>query len=387
MTLERRDASQVVTKPVPGAPGGPRWLGALGHVTGLKYSYSLPGGCDQMSCTVQIPAYYRTDALNPGRIVQVWRGSSCVWDGKLDEPQPGDKGWTVTAHGSGTFGADFAAIYTTWNADDCINQAITRGLRWNNPGIGSGPGIWLSQQQDSGSQTITDHLNLITLGATGQTSPNYIGMTWYVYPAGGNNTLRVFQLPTAVNRQLVCTTPVPRTIAADINTLWLRYQSAPDLPATKTTPAVPAKFAVASATIPASVTTHGPMEAYQDITSGGTLTLAQAQNVGNGILSHYQRANFAGPFNAGPRQLLTCGGYPVDLGCEQAGTVVQLLATDDAFGGEVVSGPVTFLVGAYEFDDDSYTATVTPYQSARHDLSTLISDMYPRGRYGYHKRK
>src|SRR5580704_12099364 len=103
--LERPGCSQVVS--FAQDMTHPRWLGTLGHVTGLQYSYACPGGCDQMSCTLEISARERTDAMNPGRFVQVIRGASVIWSGKLDEPQPSATGWQITAHGSGTYGADF----------------------------------------------------------------------------------------------------------------------------------------------------------------------------------------------------------------------------------------------------------------------------------------
>jgi len=512
----------------------PRWLGAIGHVKQLKYSSTCPGGPDAMSCTLQVPPTLRTDALNPGRIVQVYRGAACVWEGILDEPAPSTDGWAITAHGAGTYGTHFAAIYTTWTADNPVNQAITRGLRWANPGITltalnknpafrngltdwasyngasidwssahsragsisshsmritpsgtiSGPfaqaeldpvtpatqynasawildgiawaagvqvnidwydanqiwisqaagtpvaitgsatvwqnvtleatspnnaayacisvqvagnppdtnlffvadayltvvasSLWLSQIQDSGAETITDHLNLITLGG---------GLLWQLSPNGGAPpvmqpwVLKVFPIPSAVTRLLIATSPVGRTVTADINVMQLRYQSAPDIAATNTTPAVPAAYATTSVSNAASIRAHGVFEYYQDLSSAGTLTQAAAQAVGNSILSRYQRANFANSFTVGPGQLLTTGGFPVDLGCEQAGQVCQLMVTDGAYGGEVVAAPLTFVVGAADYDDDAQTLTVTPFQSNRHDMSTLISDLYPTSAY------
>src|SRR5438046_894189 len=110
----RSDASQVVSY----APDGsdPRWLGRSGHFTALTYSYVLPGGADQLSGVLQVPPAAWRKALTPGRIVKVYRGAAPVWDGKLDQCAAGDNGWQVTAHGAGTFGADFMAEWTTWNA-------------------------------------------------------------------------------------------------------------------------------------------------------------------------------------------------------------------------------------------------------------------------------
>ncbi len=355
--------SQVVTL----APDGsaPRWLGTLGHVTGLKYSFTCPGGCDQMSATLQVPARYRTDALNPGRIVQVIRGLSVCWDGKLDEPLPAGDGWAIAAHGSGTFGADFMATYSgAWPGtssqvpDKAVNDAIGRGLRWVNPGVNGVAGIYLGQPVDPGAQSVTDLLNLVCSKG---------GLTWYVSCRPRGNVLSVFPLPTTVNRLLVSDSPVPRTLGGDINTLWLRYEINEDSNA-----GVPASYGLTSATLPASITAHGAMEDYDDLSSVGLQSAGSAQAVGNQILKRYVRASFGGPFTVRYGQLLTTGGTPVDLGAEQAGGVCRVLLTDYGYGGEVSAAPVQFVVGAYEYDDQAQTAAVTPFQSLNLSLSGLI---------------
>jgi len=363
------------------APKNGRWLGQLGHVKGLTRSYSVPGGPDQLTLTLLTPPDFRTDALNPGRVVQAWRGGSCVWEGKLDEPVPTGDGWTVSAHGAGQYGADFAAIYSTWSSDDPVNQAISRGLRWTNPGIGSSGGIWLGQQQDSGSENITDHLNLLITGG---------GVVWKVTRGNASSipagpwTLSVTAFPSDANgnplqsadRLLICTTPVPRTVAADINTIWLRYMVTADT-TSKTGAAVPATFALTSVSNNGSVLKHGPMEYFLDLSSAGVMSVSAAQTVGTNILTRFVRASFAGPFTAMQGQVLNAAGQPVDLGCDEAGLVYQVIMTDAPYGGEVAAGPLLFISGGYQYDEDTQTATITPYQGVRGDLASLISAMYP----------
>jgi hypothetical protein len=104
------------------------------------------------------------------------------------------------------------------------------------------------------------------------------------------------------------------------------------------------------------------------------MTAAAAQAVGNSILSIYQRASFAGPFTARYGQLTNTGGVPVDPGTDQAGTVVKLILADYGYGGEVTPQfPVQFIVGGYEWDDLSQTATLTPYQNVDQSLTGLLS--------------
>src|SRR6266702_838512 len=364
--LERPGASQVFTTAQD--LGRRTYLGALGHVSGLTYSYACPGGCDQLACTVQISAREHPASLDEGRFAYVVRGGSVIWSGKLDEAQPSAAGWQVTAHGSGTFGADFAAVYSgTWDAtlpsstpDNCVNGAIGRGLPWVNPGIGSPSGMWVGQPVDSGAQQITDLLNLICTKG---------GLTWYVSCTPAGHVLNVLPLPTAVTNLLVSSTPVSRTLGGDINTLFLRYQDRADSTSS------PAEFSTTSVTEPGSITAHGPMEAFTDLSSAPVLNNSQAQAVGNLVLKRYQRASFAGPFTVGPGQLLTTGGSPVDLrtGMPQAPMVCRVLLTDYSYGGEITPAPVTFLAGGYSFDDDSQTAQITPFQSLDTSCSGLLS--------------
>jgi hypothetical protein len=364
----RPGTSQVAVAP----PGTQAWqyLGTLGLVTSLTYSFVMPGGADKLTCTVQVPASYRTQLLWPGWQVRVTRGGHVVWTGRLDEPVPSPSGWQVTAVGDGQRGQDFRAVYSSaWPSgepDQAVNNAIARGLPWSNPGIGTPSGIWLGQAQDSGAGTVADLLNLACTRG---------GLTWYAssQPGGQPGTdLSVFPLPTAVNRLLVVTDPVPRTLGGDVNTIYIRYQSADA--SSSTSGNQQATFGTTSVQNAASVAAHGVTETYMDLSSAGTMSAGAAQAVGNNVLAIYQRASFAGPFTAARGQLLTAGGAPVDPGCDQAGTVVRLILTDYAYGGEVAPGsPVTFITGGYTWDDFAQKAAIAPYQSLDESLSGLLS--------------
>jgi hypothetical protein len=369
--------SSVVTYAPPASPGAPltgaRWLGSLGPVTGLIYSYVLPGGPDQMACTLMREPDYRTEALNPGRVVQVIRGSAVVWDGKLLEAVPSASGWAITATGLGNAPADFSAVWTTWtNQDDAVNQAIARGLRLSNPGVPSG--VWLGSLVDSGAQQVSDLLNLFcTMG----------GYIWSVTvnPTGGGGSLSVYPFPGGVTgasvplvptRLLTCTAPVPRTLGGDINTLWLRYQASADAAAAS------AVYDLTSTTVTASALKYGPVEDYEDLSSAGDMTSAAVQALGANLLSRYIRASFSAPFTVRQGQLMTAGGQAVDLGSEREGSICQALITDYGYGGEVVPGPLTFLTGAYQFDDTAQTAQVTPFQSLDMSVASMLSAVAAR---------
>lgn len=349
-----------------------RWLGHIGHVSNLVYSFTCPGGPDQMTCTLNRTSRYRTDAFNEGRIIQVLRGGSVIWDGQLDEPDGTSGVFQISAHGAGTFGADFVSEWTgAWSGalDSAINRAITRGLRWVNPGVGSPTGIWLGQQVDSGMQFITDHLNLACSKGS---------LTWYVNCRPRGNVLSVFPLPlasTAVpGRLLVSTVPALRTLYGSVNRVWERYQTSADA---RTGPAV---FALTSTDEPASIALHGPHEQPADLSSAGNLTAGQAQAVGRLVLNRYQRANFGSGFPVTWGSLLTMGGHPVDPGMNQAANVYRIVLTETGFGGELVPGPINVLGGEYVWDDHNQAGLMTPFQSNRHDFSTLLGLATPAAR-------
>lgn len=354
------------------APGSSTWyyLGSYGTVTALTYSFVMPGGADKMTATLAVPASYRNQILNPGWKVRITRGGHIVWTGKMDEPQPGASGWTLTAVGDGNRGTDFLAIYSsTWpggQPDQSINNAVARGLPWVNAGVGTPAGAWFGQAVDNGAQTITSLLNLICTRG---------GLVWYAdsQPGGQIGTdLRVFPLPSQVNRLLVATGPVGRTLGADINTIYLRYQATADDTSSGGTGA--ATYAITVVTNSASINAHQNLETFVDLSDAGVMSASQAQTVGGYVMSIYQRASFAGPFTARHGQLLNLGGTPVDPGTDQAGTVCRLVLSDFGQGGEVVQSqqPLQFIVAGYSWDDFTLAATVTPYQSVNLSLTGLL---------------
>jgi hypothetical protein len=395
----------------------PKWLGQVGHVANLDYTYSIPGGPDQLTCTLQVEPNFRTDAMNPGRIVTAHRGGSCIWEGVLTEPAPTATGWTLNANGCGSYGSNFGAWWEidfpgSWSVDGPVNTAIARGLRWANPGLNNPGSAYLGPVQNPGSLTVTGFLNLLCTGGA---------LSWQlVQPASASSfppgpwELSLFTLPTDVtgnpvqsppslslastvfsfNRwtrsdlavaaarrspdlYIVNTNPIGRTITADINTLILYYQVSPDTTATDTAPAVAATYSTTFADIPGSVALHGRLEYFLDISSAGPMTQPQAAQIGQNVLSKYIRANFSGTFTVQPGQLLNVGGFPVDLGCNWCGYMASVQVENYAQGGEVGFGPMTFQIGEYEFNDDTQTATVTPYQNARTDIASVVAQLYP----------
>lgn len=413
------NTSGIVTLP---KPYSPKYLGQIGHVSGISYTYSIPGGPDQFTCLLQVEPNYRTDALNVGRIITLHRGASCIWEGQLTEPQPASTGWTLIANGVGTYGTNFGAWWepgagpkagsSGWLTDPPIDFAIARGLRWQSFGIGNPTGIYIGPVQNPGSLSITDFLNLLCTGGS---------LTWeLVQPAGASSwppapwVLNIYQMPTDYSGNplvggpgtkvqtyqllsskwqrtdntnasarkppdlyLVNNSPIARTVVASYNTIILYYQSSPDATATSTTTATAATYATTMVDSPGAVKKFGRMEYTLDISNAGSMTAAAAQQIGLNVLSKYIRANFAASFTIGPGMLLNVGGYPVDLGCNWVGYMCTVQGINAALGGEVAEGPLTFMIGQYEYDDDTQTAVITPYQNALTDIDSVVSALYP----------
>lgn len=152
MSLLRQNGTQLLTYKPDGTDR--RWMGQIGHVNRLKYGYATPGGCDTLTFNLMIEPNVRTEAMDVGRIVEAYRGGGKIWEGILQEPTPTPQGWQCQANGAGQYGANYVAAYTdmwpTGEPDEAVNEAITRGLRWVNPGLGTSSGLWAGA---SGSAT------------------------------------------------------------------------------------------------------------------------------------------------------------------------------------------------------------------------------------------
>jgi len=358
----------VFTQAVDGT--GQYYLDALGTVTDLKYDDTMPGGSNALTCTLQADPRWRHVALNPGRRLLVAKGGSIQWEGRLAEPTPGDGGWALQGEGAGTWGSRFRAFYpTTGNPQqqntpaNVLGGAIQRGLRWV---IGTvvppGPNPYYAF--DNASISITDYMNALASPAAS---------TWRLTRTWAGLEVDLIPIPTTVTRLLITEVPATRTLAGYINSLYVKYMSRPDGGGYQ------AAFGLQNVSNPTNMAKHDVTEDFWDVSSPGVLTQAQASQVGSTAISKYLAASYAGPFVVQPGQYLTTGGSPVDLACENAAEVVQLVLADGPYGGEVAPAPpVTFPVGSVQYSDKDGTLTVTPFQSYRADWSTLLGLLMPR---------
>jgi hypothetical protein len=353
--MQRPGAVQLVSY----APdlSGPRQLGTIGNVSGLVYSDAMPGGNDTLSCTLQMRPGQPDVGIEPGRIIRAYQGTRWIWEGYLASPKADAQGWKLTAKGAGTYGDGYVGIDSGGfiHADTCVAAAVSRGLRWIDPGI-SDTGMFLTQPPDNGSLYITDWLNQITSGGA---------YTWHVGPW---NTLSVMPIPSTVTRLLVAATPAAPTLGGYYDALYTYYQATAD------STSAAATHAIAEAENDLNIAQHGRLEATWDLSSAGQMSGATAAAAAAAVLSRYNAASFSEPFTVSFGQYLTTGGTPVDLSTERAGEVVRLLLTDGGYGGQVSPAiSITFPVGKIEYDDDHLAAQITPFQNIRSDLKSMLS--------------
>jgi hypothetical protein len=343
---------------------GRYYLNDLGGVDSLVYADTMPGGSDAMTLNLEYDQTQQHEAFGVGRRVCVLKGGTIEYEGSLLTPVPNGSGWALSGDGAGNWGARFRAVYTppwvTGTADDVINQAITRGLRWIKGTVTGGD---LSQPQDSGSLDVGAFLNQIA-------SPT--SQTWRVHRVQAGLQVDLIPIPTTVTRLLVTTVPAARTVAGYINALYARYEATADAGT------VAATYGLGLSTNAASIAAHDRLEDYWDLSSAGVMSGAAANAKAATALGKYQAASFASAFTVPFGDYMTVGGSPVDLGTEHAGEVAQLIFADGPYGAELIPGPVTFPVGAVSYDADADQLAVTPFQSYFGTLANVLTALTPK---------
>lgn len=338
---------------------GLRYLEEIAPVSGLSYGDTMPGGSDNATMLFEFPPDQRHEVINVGRRLYVNKGGGRQWSGSLAEPAPGDGGWTLTADGAGNWGNRFQAVYSSYTASDVLTQAVGRGLPWI---VGSVSGGFLGDVKDSASQTVTEFMNAITKPQS---------QTWRVHQVNSGLQVDLINIPTTVTRLMVCTAPVARTIAGYYNRIFGRYESAADSGST------PATFGLRNIANSTSISLHDVLETFWDLSGSGVLSSGTVDGLLTSALAKYTAASYAGPFTVQPGQYLTTGGVPVDLGCEHAGEVVQLIMMDGPVGAELGGPPVKFPVGKVQYTADSDSLEITPFQAWSGTLTDIMTALTP----------
>ncbi|NUS57649.1 MAG: hypothetical protein HOV66_22750, partial [Streptomycetaceae bacterium] len=98
----------------------------------LTYSYAWPGGCDEVSFGLYLPALSRRSRLRKGVKVEVFDGSTRIWVGTLGQPNWRDGEFTADglSKRAGSFTALDGAGNATSRADTAVDTAIAAGAEW-----------------------------------------------------------------------------------------------------------------------------------------------------------------------------------------------------------------------------------------------------------------
>jgi hypothetical protein len=274
------------------------------------------------------------------------------------------------------------------SADLMVQDAINRGLRWDKwASLDGVPGMDLTQLFEVGSRSVTEALNSFTSGSSNGQAP--VALTWALrnyrsrFAGDGSgyfSQLQIFPLPSVrqPTRLLISADPVGRSLTGYYNAMVLRYQTAPQDPASSDPQVFDVWLEPLANVVTPSIARHGRLEGYADYSNAGYMTGAQARDRAAGILGAYQAVAYTQEWTATPGQVLTLGGTPVDLGTERAGEVYRVLGADLGAGGEVsAADQVMFLGGGYMWDDVAQAARITPYNFVSQDFSSLVAAMAP----------
>ena len=336
--------------------GGDRvYLDTLGILQALRWTTVVKG---DWAATWQmiLDRGYQHRALQPGRRVGIPISPGNTWTGTLKAPQRGTV-WQFSAIGLAQQVYNYDAIAaTSGNAlapNEIVDAAITRGLPATRPS--SLPSLTAGLQA-SGS---------ISVGAALDQVCQQLNRVWNI--ARNTGAITTAALPTTLTHVLQASDNAGgRTLDGYVTNVSVLYRDATTYLA-----------ATVQRENTAARIKYGRIEGQPlDLTPQGPMTLAQAQTAGDNYLAqNAPRPKFAGTFSVVRGQLLNPGGGVVDPATLQPyGALVRVLLTDpDTSAGETVTGPLQTAVGQVDYDADSSTLTLTPFDYSPQGLAALIA--------------
>lgn len=323
------------------APNG-AWcyLDMVGRVSGLSISWTYPGGPSAASLSLDAPAGAQIPALRQGSWLQVYRGTTLVWAGRVATADRGTP-WRVTADGVGSL-AVHEPVPVTGTLDTIVSQAITNGLPWTRPASLSTK-AWSGD--NGGTDLATTHLDQVLTDVLLQD-----GKRWAVTAKG---VVAAVTDPTAVSL-LVRADQMPATTLAEYATeVTVRYQSSSGtyLTVRVTNAAAAAKFGRVAATLDMGYS---------------VLTSSQATTAGQNYLNRRAPAmTLAGDLTITREQAATATGAAVDLPLVRPGQVMRVAVLPlwrDAL--LVPTTSIDVLIGGTTYNADDGTLALSPVNRA-----------------------
>lgn len=335
-----------------------RWLTAIAPWGGLTYSTIADGGCDEASWSMPMLPTFRHPALVRGKVIEVRLGSVNVWQGRLDEPEQTDDGWSFHAAGLHAASRGYlcltAAGVTTSTPDVAIDRAIADGLPWVRPASLSNVPF-----ADAGSDG-TDALN--KLGDLLDTWATSVSKRWGVDP--DRNVYAAADPTTAAPGPTWHMTPGSGSFGyADedyASHVYLRYYDTTYNLATAT-----ASDATAAAVL-------GRVEVGVDGREYGAITAAKAGAYVQGLMDKgAARMAWTNSLSPSRWQLTTPGGAPACLPMVKAQQLVRLHGLTDVQGQPVPF--VDFVIGRTVYDVVNDALTIEPTQLAPRSLADVLT--------------
>lgn len=339
--------------------GGDRvFLGELGKIDGLQWSWTWPGGPEKATFRFSRNARFHHRGLTQGRTLAIPCGGGRVWRGNLAAPERGDP-WTLEADGLGALASSYIADAPTsgnpFNLQEVVTQAIARGLPWNPvSGLPTGAG----DQSTSGG----DAERLSVAGVLSRVLPEF-GETWYVDADGD---LQVAGIPTQVSHNFLTADPAGgRTVHGYVSAYYVVFNH-------RTTGAV-ATVWVRNAEAEVS---RPPVEEVLDLTGRGNMTQATAVMIARAKLALAgPRLPFADSFTFARGMVCNQYGTPVDLATVRPPILGRLLLTDPDHPAETSFAAFTdILIRRTTYYEDTDTLEVEPLDLRNSDLRSLLGN-------------
>jgi hypothetical protein len=332
------------------------WLGTIGTISGLRYSWNEPGGPATLSCTLACDPRIRHAALSPGRVITAWAGGAEMWRGFLDTAEPQDGGFSISATGIGSAGNNARAYAPTGNGyltDIEVADGINRGvLPWKAaPPIGQPngyPRAWGFAER--GSVTITDSVEWRAIWNSGRWTIDANGQLLFPPP-----------LTSPTRMLLVGNTGGGRTLEDYANVLVAKYQVAVNV------------NAITSNGDQRSIARHGRREEYVDYSSIGIATETDVRAALAATLARFgYRARWTGSFACTRGMVRVMQGGAEEPCAVRPGHryLLQVIAPDQ--NGEIDPSDLSFVAGETSYEADSDTVTITPQESARRSLQDVL---------------
>lgn len=337
-------------------------LSAFGTVRGVRYSSTWPGGCDALSCTLDLGLRDNPRAALEGRRLTAFLGPVRIWAGLLNEVNRGTP-WTLKAEGLGVQAVHTQAIVNTgdltYQVSQHVNYAITRGalLGWQPTTVAAVPNLPTGPVYNL--TTIADLLNLSTASN---------GRRWGV-DAFGRLTQPV--VPTTPDLLVLApVAPFGRSLDGFATHIAVDYLNETDTSGSTVSTTV-------VATTDANVTNRfGRVEAKVDVSKYGLMNASEAASVVGGLLSLIgPRASFTGKIPLTYGSVLDAGsGVPVHPSRITAGQLVRFCGSQPGLISGEVGRALTFdvLLGDVEYDHDLEAAVVAPVQTKARDLAGVL---------------